>query len=92
LFLNFEQNWSYKPEGMEKIEKKFNLEIWIEILKKLAIPPEGIEKNWNEETIYFIYATEIKLPIIPYTTFVYHHIPQVQVVVVYINIYHRIFS
>jgi hypothetical protein len=27
LFLNFEQNWSYKPEGMEKIEKKFNLEI-----------------------------------------------------------------
>jgi hypothetical protein len=23
------------------------------------------EKNWNEEIIYFVYTTEIKLPIIP---------------------------
>jgi hypothetical protein len=35
-------------------------------LKKLAISPNGNEKNnWNEEIIYFVYATEIKLPIIP---------------------------
>jgi hypothetical protein len=45
-----------------------------------------MKKIWNEEIIYFIYATEIKLSIIPYTThttYIYHPIPQVQVVVVY---------
>jgi hypothetical protein len=26
--------------------------------KKKTIPPEGNEKNWNEEIIYFVYATE----------------------------------
>jgi hypothetical protein len=34
-------------------------------LKKLATSAEGNEKNWNEEIIYFVYATDIKLLIIP---------------------------
>jgi hypothetical protein len=34
-------------------------------IKKLVISPKGIGKNLNEEIIYFIYATEIKLSIIP---------------------------
>jgi hypothetical protein len=62
------------------------ISIW-NLKKKLAISLEGIDKIWNEEIIYFIYATEIKTsnntPIPPYTTYVYYPIPQVQVVVVY---------
>jgi hypothetical protein len=109
LFLNFEKNWSYHWREMEKIENKFNFEIW----KSLAIPPEGNEKNsirienlkwknlkflifeifkwkflfeiwknwpyhqrkWKNEikrSYISFYATNIKLPIIPYTTYVYH--------------------
>jgi hypothetical protein len=34
-------------------------------LKKLTISPEGNEKNSNEDIIYFVYATKIKLLIIP---------------------------
>jgi hypothetical protein len=50
---------------------KFEMKISIENLKKKAISPEG-----NEEIIYFVYVSEMKLPIIsmyhlcipPYTT------------------------
>jgi hypothetical protein len=47
---------------------KFPFQIW----QKTVMSLEGI---WNEEIIYFVYATEIKLLIIPYTTYVYHSIP-----------------
>jgi hypothetical protein len=45
---------------------KFEMKIFVfEIWKRSAIWREGNEKKWNEEIIYFIYATEKKCPIIP---------------------------
>jgi hypothetical protein len=48
-----------------KILKIFIFEIWNENFhlkfdNKLAIWLERIEKNWNEEIIYFVCATEMK--------------------------------
>jgi hypothetical protein len=45
-------------------ETEMKISVW-NLKKKLATLSEGNEKNWNEEIIYFVYATEIKLPIIP---------------------------
>jgi hypothetical protein len=42
----------------------FIFEIWNEIFC-LYHQMEMKKNNWNEEIIYFVYATEIKLPIIP---------------------------
>jgi hypothetical protein len=36
---------------------KFEMKIKVSMLKKLVISLEGSEKKWNEEIIYFIYAT-----------------------------------
>jgi hypothetical protein len=43
-----------------KFEMKFPFEIW-----KNGHITRGRWKNWNEAIIYFVYATEIILPIIP---------------------------
>jgi hypothetical protein len=60
---------------------KFSFEIW----KKLPYYQREMKKR-NEEIIYFVYATEKKLPTIPsyhHTTYVYHPIPLVLAVVAY---------
>jgi hypothetical protein len=72
--------WNMPRKFEMKNMKLFIFEIWnerkwklsflkwkfpFEKLKKMAISLEGNEKNWNEEIIYFVYATEIKVPIIP---------------------------
>jgi hypothetical protein len=50
--------------------KIFIFEIWNENLCLIFLKISHITKwkwknNWNEEIIYFVYATEIKLPMIP---------------------------
>jgi hypothetical protein len=44
---------------------KFEMKISIYFFKIGHITKWKWKNNWNEEIIYFIYATEIKLPIIP---------------------------
>jgi hypothetical protein len=54
----------------------FEMKISVWNLKKMAVPPQRNEKNWNEEIIYFVYATDIKnfnnTPIPPMYTTLYH--------------------
>jgi hypothetical protein len=47
----------------ENFRLKFEMKISVWNLRK-KWPYQGNEKNWNEEITYFVYATEIKLPII----------------------------
>jgi hypothetical protein len=56
-----EKFWNMPRKLKWKNLKFFIFEIW----KKFGHITRGKLKNWNKEIIYFVYATEIKLPIIP---------------------------